>query len=145
MRNIALRLRYDGSAYHGWQVQKTEVTVAETLEKALGKVCGHPVKVTGCGRTDAGVHALSYCANFRTDCTIPIDRVPLAVNSRLPGDISVTDAVEAPEDFNAIGSCLKNETSHYDCNMTALIITAGRCRKPRSPWRRRWRRRSRRS
>ena len=109
MRNIALRLQYDGSAYHGWQVQKTEATVAETLEKALSKVMKHPVKVVGCGRTDAGVHALRYCANFRTDCTIPTQRVPLAVNARLPGDISVTDAVEAPEDFNAIGSCIQKE------------------------------------
>ena len=109
MRNIALRLSYDGSAYHGWQVQKNEITVAETLETALSKICGHPVKTVGCGRTDAGVHALRYCANFRTDCRIPIDRFPLAVNSRLPGDISVSDAVEAPEDFNAIGSCLKKE------------------------------------
>ena len=111
MRNIALRLSYDGSAYHGWQVQKNEISVAETLETALSKICGHPVKTVGCGRTDAGVHALRYCANFRTDCRIPIDRFPLAVNSRLPGDISVSDAVEAPEDFNAIGSCLKKELS----------------------------------
>ena len=109
MRNIALRLSYDGSAYHGWQVQKNEISVAETLETALSKICGHPVKTVGCGRTDAGVHALCYCANFRTECRIPIDRFPLAVNSRLPGDISVSDAVEAPEDFNAIGSCLKKE------------------------------------
>ena len=109
MRNIALRLQYDGSNYHGWQVQKTEVTVAETLETALSKVMKHPVKVVGCGRTDAGVHALRYCANFRTDCTIPVGRVPLAVNARLPGDISVVDAVEAPEDFNAIGSCIQKE------------------------------------
>ena len=109
MRNIALRLSYDGSAYHGWQVQKNEISVAETLATALTKICGHPVKTVGCGRTDAGVHALRYCANFRTDCRIPIDRFPLAVNSRLPGDISVSDAVEAPEDFNAIGSCLKKE------------------------------------
>ena len=109
MRNIALRLSYDGSAYHGWQVQKNEISVAETLEAALTKICGHPVKTVGCGRTDAGVHALRYCANFRTDCRIPIDRFPLAVNSRLPGDISVSDAVEAGEDFNAIGSCLKKE------------------------------------
>ena len=49
MRNIALHLMYNGTAYHGWQVQKTQVTVAETLEKALASVCGHPVKVTGCG------------------------------------------------------------------------------------------------
>lgn len=109
MRNIALRLSYDGSAYHGWQTQKTEVTVQETLEGALSKICGHRVKVTGCGRTDAGVHALSYCANFRTDCGIPIDRVPLAVNSRLPGDIAVSAACEVEEDFNAIGSCIQKE------------------------------------
>lgn len=109
MKNIALRLRYDGSAYHGWQVQKTEVTVAETLETALTKVCGHPVKAVGCGRTDAGVHALRYCANFRTDSRIPVDRVPLAVNTRLPDDIAVVDAVEAEPEFNAIGSCIQKE------------------------------------
>ena len=109
MRNIALKLRYDGTAYHGWQVQKTEVTVAETLEQALTKVCGHAVKVTGCGRTDAGVHALSYCANFRTDCPIPVDRLPFAVNTRLPDDIAVLEACEAGDDFNAIGSCLRKE------------------------------------
>lgn len=109
MRNIALRLCYDGSRYHGWQVQKNEISVAQTLEEALSRICGHPVKTVGCGRTDAGVHALRYCANFRTDSRIPIDRFPLAVNSRLPGDIAVTDAVEAPEDFNAIGSCIKKE------------------------------------
>ncbi|MBE6914449.1 MAG: tRNA pseudouridine(38-40) synthase TruA [Ruminococcaceae bacterium] len=109
MRNIALRLKYDGSAYHGWQVQKTDISVAQTLENALSKVCGHPVKTVGCGRTDAGVHALRYCANFRTDCAIPTDRVPLAVNARLPGDIAVVDAVDAPDEFNAIGSCIKKE------------------------------------
>ena len=60
VRNIALRLRYDGSRYHGWQVQKKDITVAQTMEEALEKVFGQPVKVTGCGRTDAGVHALRY-------------------------------------------------------------------------------------
>ena len=89
MRNIALRLSYDGTNYHGWQTQKDDVTVQETLEQAVAKIVKHPVHVTGCGRTDAGVHALSYCANFRTDGTIPIDRVPLALNSRLPEDIAV--------------------------------------------------------
>ena len=109
MRNIALRLKYDGSHYHGWQVQKDDVTVQQTLEEALEKVCGHPVKTVGCGRTDAGVHALRYCANFRTDSRIPVDRLPLAVNSRLPADIAVCEAVEAEEDFNAISSCIKKE------------------------------------
>jgi len=109
MRNVALHLMYNGTNYHGWQVQKTEVTVAETLEKALSAVCGHSVKVTGCGRTDAGVHALRYCANFHTESRIPIDRLPLAVNARLPMDIAVHDAVEVEENFNAIGSCIKKE------------------------------------
>lgn len=109
MKNIALRLRYDGSRYHGWQVQKNALTVAQTMEEALSKVCGEKIKLTGCGRTDAGVHALRYCANFRSDCTVPVDRLPLAVNSRLPGDIAVVDAVEVAEDFNAIGSCIKKE------------------------------------
>lgn len=109
MRNIALRLAYDGSGYHGWQVQKNDISVCSTLEQALEKACGHRVRAVGCGRTDAGVHALRYCANFRTDCRIPIDRFPAAVNSRLPSDIAVTDAAEAEEGFNAIGSCIKKE------------------------------------
>lgn len=109
MKNIALRLRYDGSRYHGWQVQKNAITVAQTMEEALAKVCGERVKLTGCGRTDAGVHALRYCANFHSGCTVPVDRLPLAVNSRLPDDIAVVDAVEVPDDFNAIGSCVKKE------------------------------------
>ena len=112
MRNIAMRLMYDGTKYHGWQVQKTQTTVGETLENALSKLCGHPVKVTGCGRTDAGVHAMAYCANFKTDARIPTDRIPLAVNSLLPDDISVQRAVEAPEDFNAILSCEKKEYTY---------------------------------
>ena len=109
MRNIAVRLSYDGSRYHGWQIQKNDVTVAETLEEAIEKALGESCRVTGCGRTDAGVHALRYCANFKTDSAIPADRIPFALNSRLPGDISVSDACVVSDDFNAIGSCIKKE------------------------------------
>ena len=109
MRNIALRLRYDGSAYHGWQRQRDLPTVQQTVEEAIEKVCGERVHVTGCGRTDAGVHALRYCANFRSGCTIPLDRLPLALNTRLPGDIAVSAACETDESFNSIGSCQKKE------------------------------------
>lgn len=108
-RNIALRLKYDGSRYHGWQVQKNDITVAQTVDEALSRVCGHSVRTVGCGRTDAGVHALRYCANFKTDSRIPADRIPLAVNSQLPGDVAVCDAVEAEDNFNAISSCIKKE------------------------------------
>ena len=111
-RNIALKLMYVGTAYHGWQVQKNAVTVEETLEKALSTVVCHPVKCTGAGRTDAGVHAETYIANFRTTSRIPCDRIPLAVNTRLPDDIVVVKATEVPEDFNAIGSCIKKEYTY---------------------------------
>ena len=111
-RNIALKLMYVGTAYHGWQVQKRDVTVAETLEKALATVVCHPVKLTGAGRTDAGVHAETYIANFRTASSIPCDRIPLAVNTRLPDDIVVVKATEVSEGFNAIGSCLKKEYTY---------------------------------
>ena len=76
MRNIALILMYNGTAYHGWQVQKTERTVAETLEKGLSMVCGEKIKCVGCGRTDAGVHAEYYVANFHTGSRIPVERIP---------------------------------------------------------------------
>ena len=107
MRNIALVLMYNGTAYHGWQVQKTETSVAQTLEKGLSMVCGHPVKVIGCGRTDAGVHAEHYVANFRTESRIPVDRLPFAVNTHIPEDIVVKAAYEVADDFNAIGSCIQ--------------------------------------
>lgn len=112
MRNIALRIRYDGTKYHGWQEQKEDVTIAATLQRALSGVCGHPVKAVGCGRTDAGVHAERYCASFQTDSRIPADRLPLAVNTLLPSDIAVIRAVDAPEDFNAILSCRKKEYTY---------------------------------
>ena len=112
MRNIALFLKYNGTAYHGWQVQKNTVTVGETLEKAVQTVVGHRAHVTGCGRTDAGVHARCYVANFHTDARIPAERIPFALNSRLPEDIVVTSAMDVPDGFNAIGSCIKKEYTY---------------------------------
>ena len=116
MRNIALFLKYEGTAYHGWQTQKNDVTVEQTLEEAAAKIVGHPVKMTGCGRTDAGVHARVYVANFRTDARIPTDRIPYALNTHLPDDIAVTGAMEVPERFNAIGSCVKKEYTYLIYN-----------------------------
>ena len=112
MKNIAARLMFDGSRYHGWQVQKTGATVAGTLEDALSRLCGHTVKVSGCGRTDAGVHAERYCFNFRTSSSIPTDRLALAANSLLPPDIALQDACYAPEDFDANLSCIKKEYTY---------------------------------
>ena len=116
MRNIALKLTYMGTAYHGWQIQKNAATVQGVLETALSSVVGHSVKCVGAGRTDAGVHARVYIANFHTTSSIPCERLPLAVNSRLPEDIVVTRATEVPDGFNAIGSCLKKEYTYQIYN-----------------------------
>ncbi|MCI2057892.1 MAG: tRNA pseudouridine(38-40) synthase TruA [Oscillibacter sp.] len=112
MRNIALKLMYNGTAYHGWQVQKNGVTICETLQRAAEQITGVPVHLTGCGRTDAGVHAERYVASFRTDSRIPVERLPFAINTHTPDDIAVREAVEVPEAFNAIGSCLRKEYTY---------------------------------
>lgn len=116
MRNIALFLKYEGTCYHGWQVQKNACTVAQTLEEATAKVVGHRVHITGCGRTDAGVHARVYVANFRTDSRIPVDRLPYALNTHLPEDIVVFNAMQVHDGFNAIGSCVKKEYTYQIYN-----------------------------
>ena len=103
---------FDGSRYHGWQIQKSDTTVAGTLEDALSRLCGHAVKVHGCGRTDAGVHAERYCANFRTSSGIPPDRFPLAANSLLPPDIAIQSAISVPDSFDANLSCIKKEYTY---------------------------------
>ncbi len=115
-RNIALRLSYTGTAYHGWQVQKNNISVSETLEKAISQVVCHPVKVIGAGRTDSGVHASIYVANFHTVSRIPVDRLPLALNTCLPDDIVVSKATVVPDSFNAISSCLKKEYTYLIYN-----------------------------
>ncbi len=116
MRNIAIFLTYEGSAYHGWQVQKKDISVGETVEIAASQVMKHPVKVTGCGRTDAGVHAKRYVANFRTSCSIPTEKIPYALNTHLPMDIVVTGAMDVHDDFNAIGSCVRKEYTYLIYN-----------------------------
>ncbi len=116
MRNIALVLTYEGSAYHGWQLQKKEVTIAQMMERAAQMVVGHSVHMTGCGRTDAGVHAKRYVANFKTTSAIPAERLPYALNTHLPSDIAVLSAMDVPESFNAIGSCVRKEYTYLIYN-----------------------------
>ncbi len=101
MKNIAMRIRYDGTNYHGWQRQKNGITIQEVIEDALTDLTGQPVKVTGCSRTDAGVHALDYVFHFMSDTNIPVEKLPYALNYRLNEDVSAVEAWEAPEDFHA--------------------------------------------
>jgi tRNA pseudouridine38-40 synthase len=101
MRNIRLLLEYDGTRYHGWQRQKNALTIQEVLEAALGQLTGEAVSVIGSGRTDAGVHARGQAANFRTASHIPLKAFHEGLNSLLPEDIAVLEAVEAPPEFHA--------------------------------------------
>ena len=81
MKNIALVLSYDGTNFNGWQIQKNGPSIQESMEDAIFHLLKQKVHVSGVGRTDSGVHARRYVANFHADCTIPMDRLPYALNS----------------------------------------------------------------
>lgn len=108
-RNILLYLRYDGTSYHGWQLQNNAVTVQQKVNEAVNGVFNENINVNGCSRTDAGVHANMFCCNFKTDKLIPQNRIPNAVNSYLPPDISVFKATDVSENFHARFSCKSKE------------------------------------
>lgn len=111
--NIALVLSYRGTAYHGWQVQKNGASIQGELTAALQKLLHTAPYVSGAGRTDAGVHARRYVASFKAHCTIPLSRLPLALNTFLPEDIVVYGAAEVPEQFDARFDCVKKEYAYY--------------------------------
>ena len=109
MRNLLLTISFDGSAYHGWQVQENAVTVQQTLQDAWETVCHSRDNVIGCSRTDAGVHANMYCCNFRTENDIPCEKLVAALNANLPDDIAVSDCREVPYEFHARYDCKSKE------------------------------------
>lgn len=109
MKNLLLTIRYDGSSYHGWQVQKNAITVQEVFQNAVEKVFRNRLDVTGCSRTDTGVHANMYCLTLKTDMNISNDGVVLALNSNLPDDIAVIACKQAEDDFHPRYSCKSKE------------------------------------
>lgn len=100
MRRIRVTLSYDGTDYHGWQVQPGLPTIQLAMETALAEIEGAPVHVTGSGRTDAGVHALAQVAAFSIENPIPAENLKKAMNRLLPRDIRVLEAAEAAEKFH---------------------------------------------
>ena len=112
LRNYKFIIAYDGTRFFGWERQPGRDTIQGKLESVLSRLQGSPVELTGAGRTDAGVHAEHYVANFRTNSRIPVDRLPFAVNTHIPEDIVVKAAYEVAEDFNAIGSCIRKEYTY---------------------------------
>ncbi len=102
MMNIAVKIMYDGAAYHGWQYQKNGITVQERIETVLSQLTGENVSVCGCSRTDAGVHAYEFVFNFKSNTKIPLERLPYAINNHLTDDsIAAIDAWQTSDDFNA--------------------------------------------
>ena len=109
MRNLLITIKYDGSAYHGWQVQKNALTVQEVFQNAVEKVFLSRLDVKGCSRTDTGVHANMYCVSLKTDMDIAPYGVIMALNSNLPRDIAVVDCREVDDDFHPRYSCKSKE------------------------------------
>src|SRR5262245_58283309 len=102
MRNIRLTLSYDGTDFHGWQVQPGLRTVQETLEKALADLTGEErVRVNASGRTDTGVHAVGQVVNFHSETRLEAEVIVRALNARLPADVVVREGAEVPENFDA--------------------------------------------
>jgi len=110
MFNLKLEIEYDGTHYHGWQVQNNKTarlsynasrTIQNILQQTLKKILQEDIKLIVAGRTDSGVHALSQAANFKTSSKIPLDKLRWGLNCLLPEDIKVSRIKNVPLDFNS--------------------------------------------
>ncbi len=99
--NIKLTVEYDGTNYHGWQIQPAGETIQSVLERAVSTFLGKPTRVTGSGRTDAGVHALGQVANFFSEKDVDAYRVQRALNALTPDDITIKEVEVVPDSFDA--------------------------------------------
>lgn len=107
LRRIKLVIEYDGSYFHGWQIQKNLISVQGEIEKAIFRITGEKVSVTGSGRTDAGVHAYGQVAHFDTRSKIPAEKFAEVLNTALPPSVAVVSSAEVSPDFHARFSAIK--------------------------------------
>ena len=125
MKRILLEIAYDGTAYHGWQVQPGVLTVEAEINKALSSLLGEQVEVIGASRTDSGVHSLGNVAVFDTESAFPPEKICLALNYRLPEDIRVKASYEVPPDFHPRKSdCVK--TYEYKILNSRIAVPTSR-------------------
>ena len=123
-------VEYDGTDFHGWQVQDGHRTVQEVLEGVLASVLGERVPVTASGRTDAGVHAEGQVVSFRAATALPPERIAAAVNARLPRDAALLSLADAPPGFHATRDAVSK--------VYRYLILPGRIPRPllrRTTWR----------
>lgn len=104
-RNLLLKIQYDGSGYHGWQVQENAQSVQGVFQEALQKVLGMQPDIKACSRTDTGVHAREFCISMKLNHGIPCERLVGALNHFLPADMVVLSCETVPQDFHARYSC----------------------------------------
>ena len=115
MRNIKLTIEYDGKDFNGWQKQPNKLNIQGTIEKAIEAVTDETVELNASGRTDAGVHSLGQVANFKTNSNIPIEKIPIALNTKLKKSIRIIKAEEVEERFHSRLNC-KKKTYRYVIN-----------------------------
>ena len=120
MRNIKLTIEYDGKDFNGWQKQPNKLNIQGEIERAIEEITGEKVELNASGRTDAGVHALGQVANFKTNSNIPIEKIPIALNTKLKKSIRIQNAEEVDERFHSRFNC-KEKTYIYIINNSEYV------------------------
>jgi tRNA pseudouridine38-40 synthase len=120
-RNIKLVIEYDGTRYHGWQYQEGIPTVQATLEKAIFKLCGEPIRIHAAGRTDTGVHARGQVVSFHMERELPIHNIRMGINAHLPDDIVVRSGAFVDDAFHARYSA-RQRVYHYWVSLERTAI-----------------------
>lgn len=111
-KRVLLVVAYDGTNYHGWQLQSNGVTIESELNRHLTELLGENIRVSGASRTDSGVHALGNLAVFDTESRIPAEKISYALNQRLPEDIRIQKSMEVEPDFHP-RKCAMKKTYEY--------------------------------
>lgn len=125
MKNFKLTIEYDGTDFNGWQIQKTGRTIQGEIETALYVMTRQNIRITGSGRTDAGVHALGQTAHFRCETRLEAEDFFSGLNSLLPADIVIHRCETAPDEFHARYKAVK-KTYHYNILNRHLPAAVGR-------------------
>lgn len=122
---ICLTVAYDGTDYHGWQIQNNAVTIEGVLTQALRELLQEEVELAGASRTDAGVHALGNIAVFDTQTRIPAEKIAVALNQRLPEDIRIMRSEQVPDSFHP-RYAVKRKTYEYSITNAGIQLPTKR-------------------
>lgn len=127
-------VEYEGSAYHGWQIQDNALAIQQVVEEKLNVILREKIKVISSGRTDAGVHALGQVVNFKTEAELSCERIFIGLNGILPDDIAIRSVEDVPHDFDARRSAKSKVYRYVILNRAApTALERHRCWHLRSP------------